>query len=159
MNCESVTLGHCRQAAFSRPRHSIPLYGPPSRPMTYKAHLHDIHFGHGTSKFWHAGQLYRVRPTLFLPCKSKFFGPRAGNFTRAGTTSVGSLGPPKKRSAYQNWAFLDYASIFLGIFGENKHFFFCFFLEKNCWHFLSFFMTVIQISAFRRMNNPKVSQF
>ena len=22
----------------------------------FKAHLHDIHFGHGTPKFWHAGQ-------------------------------------------------------------------------------------------------------
>ena len=24
--------------------------------QTFKAHLHDIHFGHGTPKFWHAGQ-------------------------------------------------------------------------------------------------------
>ena len=23
---------------------------------TLKAHLHDIHFGHGTPKFWYAGQ-------------------------------------------------------------------------------------------------------
>ena len=32
-----------------------------------------------------------------MSCKSKFFGPRAEKFRRAETTSVGSLGPPKKR--------------------------------------------------------------
>ena len=37
-----------------------------------------------------------------MPCKSKFFGPRAKKFRRAETTSGGSLGPLKKRAACQN---------------------------------------------------------
>ena len=31
-----------------------------------KAHLRDIHFGHGTLKFWNAGQLFWARPAWFI---------------------------------------------------------------------------------------------
>ena len=64
-----------------------------------KARLHDIHFGHGTLKFWHANPFCLARHSWFLSCKRKIKDPRAQNFRRAETSSGGSLGPPKKRSA------------------------------------------------------------
>ena len=50
------------------------LYGKQEQEKSFKAHLHGIHFGHGTPKFWHAGQYFCLGP-LYLHGKlcSMFF--------------------------------------------------------------------------------------
>lgn len=80
--------------------------------FVFKVHLHNIHFGHSTPKFWHAGQKYGAQPAWFLPSKSKCFDPRAEKFRGSETTSGGSLGQPEKRSLCWNWRNLSFPESF-----------------------------------------------
>ena len=46
----------------------------------HKAHLHEIHFGYGTPKIWHAGQYRRIYTTFVLGTALQNCGTRANRF-------------------------------------------------------------------------------